>query len=302
MIDQERKPRNTFDRIAVSTGFNRFITAVILFGAVLVGLETYPTMVARHGELLVTLSDAVLAIFIVEILIRMAAEGRRPWRFFLSGWNLFDFAIVAAAFVPGLGEYALAVRLLRLVRVLRLIRTVPDLQVIVGALLRALPSMGYVVVLLALLFYVYGVAGTFLFRANDPVHFGSLQISLVSLFRVLTLEDWTDILYTQMYGCDNYGFRVFEELCTAPVAQPLVAVFYFVSFVLFGTMIFLNLFIGIIVNSMDEMRKAREVSRAPMETPVLDDLQQIERQLAELQAHLIRAKAHARRQAEQGEL
>jgi voltage-gated sodium channel len=296
----EPPPRNAFDRIALSAAFNRFITGVILLGAVLVGLETYPEIVARYGPSLYALNAVVLGIFIVEIAIRMAAEGSRPWRYFANGWNVFDFAIVAAVFVPGLSDYALAVRLLRLLRVLRLVRTVPDLQVIIGALLRALPSMGYVVVLLMLLFYVYAVAGTFLFRVNDPVHFGSLQLSLVSLFRVLTLEDWTDVMYTQMYGCADYGYGAFEELCIDPRAMPVVAVAYFVSFVLLGTMIFLNLFIGIIVNSMDEMRKVREIEKAPRETPVEEDLATLEQQLAEMQAVLVRAKAHAKLQAEKG--
>ena len=296
----EPPPRNAFDRIARSPAFNRFITGVILLGAVLVGLETYPQIVARYGPTLYALNTVVLAIFIVEIAIRMAAEGFRPWRYFANGWNVFDFVIVAAVFVPGVSEYALAVRLLRLLRVLRLIRTVPDLQVIIGALLRALPSMGYVVVLLMLLFYVYAVAGTFLFRVNDPVHFGSLQLSLISLFRVLTLEDWTDVMYTQMYGCAAYGYGAFEELCTDPRAMPVVAVAYFVSFVLLGTMIFLNLFIGIIVNSMDEMRKVREIEKAPRETPVEEDLATLEQQLAEMQAVLVRAKAHAKLRGQGG--
>ncbi len=293
----EPPPRNAFDRIVQARAFNRFVTGVILLAAVLVGLETYPEVVARYGPLLYALNSLVLGIFIVEIALRMAAEGSRPWRYFANGWNVFDFAIVTAALVPGLSEYALAVRLLRLLRVLRLIRMVPDLQLIIGALLRALPSMGYVVVLLMLLFYVYAVAGTFLFRENDPVHFGSLQLSLISLFRVLTLEDWTDVMYTQMYGCDQYGYGAFEELCTTPVAMPVVAVAYFVSFVLLGTMIFLNLFIGIIVNSMDEMRKVRELEKAPRETPIEEDLSALERQLAEMQALLIRAKAHAKLQS-----
>jgi voltage-gated sodium channel len=251
IIQPMTPPRNPFRELARSPGFNRAVTGVILFAGLLVGLETYPELLARYGDILHALHRLVLGIFVIEILLRMAAEGRKPWRYFLDPWNIFDFVIVAGSFVPAAGEYLMALRLLRLLRVLRLIRTVPDLQVIIGALIRGIPSMAYVLVLLMLPFYVYAVAGTFLFRANDPVHFESLQISLLTLFRVMTLEDWTDVLYIQIYGCHRYGYAEFPERCVSPQTSTIIAPFFFISFVLFGTMIFLNLFIGIIVNSME---------------------------------------------------
>jgi voltage-gated sodium channel len=110
----------------------------------------------------------------------------------------------------------------------------------------------YVSVLLFLLFYLYAVAAVFMFGENDPIHFGNLQISLLSLFRAVTLEDWTDLMYIQMYGCANYGYGGSEAMCTASTASPVVGALFFVSFVLIGTMIVLNLFIGVIMNGMDE--------------------------------------------------
>jgi voltage-gated sodium channel len=280
-------PSNPFRELVDSSGFNRAVTGVILFAGLLVGLETYPELVARYGNILHALHRLILGVFVVEILLRLAAEGRKPWRYFLDPWNIFDFVIVAGSFVPAAGEYLMALRLLRLLRVLRLVRTVPDLQVIIGALIRGIPSMAYVLVLLMLLFYVYGVAGTFLFRANDPVHFESLQISLLTLFRVMTLEDWTDVLYIQIYGCHNYGYAEFPERCVSPQTSTVVAPLFFISFVLFGTMIFLNLFIGIIVNSMEEVRKTREAEKLREEGHTLaSDLRMVTSQLAEAQARL----------------
>jgi voltage-gated sodium channel len=238
--------------ITESSLFNNFIIGVILFAGVLVGVETYPTMEEKYGHVLHTLDAIVLWIFVIEVVMKMGAQGRRPWRYFLDPWNVFDFVIVVVCFLPATGPYALVLRLARLFRVLRLVRFIPRLQILVSALLKSLPSMVYVSVLLGMIFYMYAVAGTFLFGKNDPVHFGTLHQSMLSLFRIVTLEDWTDIMYTAMHGCDVYGYGFREYLCTQPEAFPLIGPLYFVSFVLIGTMIVLNLFIGVIMSGMDE--------------------------------------------------
>lgn len=242
----------SLNQIVESKWFNSFIIGVILFAGVLVGVETYPSMVERYGPLLHLLDGIVLGIFVVEVILKMGAHGRRPWRYFQDPWNVFDFVIVAICFVPAAGQYALVMRLARLFRVLRLVKFIPKLRILVSALLKSIPSMIYVTILLSLLFYMYAVAATFLFSGNDPVHFGNLQLSMLSLFRIVTLEDWTDIMYIQMYGCDVYGYGVMEELCVNPVATPLLGALFFVSFVLVGTMVVLNLFIGVIMSGMDE--------------------------------------------------
>jgi voltage-gated sodium channel len=151
-------------------------------------------------------------------------------------------------------------------RVLRLLTAVPKLQILVSALLKSLPSMAYVSMLLFLLFYIYGVAGTMFFGKNDPVHFGNLGRSLLSLFRVVTLEDWTDVMYLQIYGSDlyqGYNFKASDlsQYTFEASATPMLAVVYFVSFVLLGTMIMLNLVIGVIVNGMDDARIEAEIER-----------------------------------------
>ena len=244
-------------RIVESSWFTPFIISVIVLAGVLVGMETSASLVAQHGTLIGILNEVVLSIFVVEIVLKMTAASPKPWRFFTDGWNVFDFLIVVVCFLPFGGGFAPVLRLFRLFRVLRLVSVIPRLQLIVSALLRCLPSMFYVTILLFLVFYIYAVAGTMFFGANDPVHFGGLWTSMLSLFRVVTLEDWTDIMYLQMFGSDVYeGYnQSIEGRTVEPKAQPLLGAFYFVSFVLVGTMIMLNLVIGVIINGMDEAQK-----------------------------------------------
>ena len=244
-------------RIVEASWFTGFIITVIVFAGILVGMETSASLMARHGTLIGVLNEIVLAIFVVEIILKMTAASPKPWRFFNDGWNIFDFLIVAICFLPLGASFAPVLRLFRLFRVLRLVSVIPRLQVIVSALLRCLPSMFYVTILLFMVFYIYAVAGTMLFGANDPVHFGGLWTSMLSLFRVVTLEDWTDVMYIQMFGSDVYeGYnQSVEGQTVTPKAQPLLGAFFFVSFVLVGTMIMLNLVIGVIINGMDEAQK-----------------------------------------------
>lgn len=248
----------TLKKIAEADWFTNFVTFVIILAGVVVGMETYPGIVAKHEGMLHLLNEIILWIFVAEVVIKMGAEGSKPWMYFKDPWNVFDFLIVAVCFVPGAGSYAVILRLVRLLRVLKLLSALPRLQLLVGALLKSLPSMGYVTILLGLLFYVYAVAAVFIFGANDPMHFETLHLAALSLFRVVTLEDWTDVMYINMYGCDEYGYGGVEHLCTDPNAMPVVAAAFFVSFVLLGTMVILNLFIGVIMNGMEEATMEQE--------------------------------------------
>ena len=245
-------------RVVQATSFQHFITGVILFAAVLVGVETDKAMVAAHGDLLHALDRIVLAIFCAEIVLKMVALSPKPWRYFHDAWNVFDFAIVVACLLPLGSQSATVLRLLRLLRVLRLVHALPRLQVLVGTLLKSLPSMGYVGLFLAMHFYVYGVAAVFLFGENDPVHFGSLPLAVLTLFIVVTGENWSTTLYTQMYGCERFGYDGMEALCTASNAQPVLASLFFVSFIVLGTMVILNLVIGVVMNSMQEAQIENE--------------------------------------------
>ncbi len=284
-------------RLAESSGFQNFVTVVILIAGALAGIETYPWVVHQYHGLLTVLDKGILAIFVLEVVVKMGAEGSRPWRYFQDPWNIFDFFIVAVALLPFDAEGVAVLRLARLLRVLKLVRALPNLQLLVTALLKSIPSMGYVSLLLGLLFYLYGVAATHLFGANDPVHFGRLELSLLTLFRVVTLEGWTEILYTEMYGCANYGYDQWPELCVESTAMPIVSNAFFVSFILVGTMVIMNLFVGVIMNGMEEaqeeqleaMRLAEQTQPETVETEIkelhlriaqaTDQIKKIERML-----------------------
>jgi voltage-gated sodium channel len=242
-------------RLAAAKAFQNFILVVILAAGVLVGLETYPSITRRHGGTLHTLDWLIIGIFTFEIAVKVVAEWPKPWRFFRDGWNIFDFVVVAVCFLPFHAQYVAVLRLARLLRVIRLVRALPDLQVLVTALLKSLPSMLYIGLLLGLLFYLYGVLGTFLFAQNDPIHFGTLHTTLLTLFGNVTLEGWIDVMNINIEGCAAVGYEDTPELCRRSTPQPIAAVVYFCSFVVIGTMVVLNLFIGVITNSMEGARE-----------------------------------------------
>ncbi len=262
-------------RIVGARLFHHFIVVVILIAGVVAGLETSPAMMELHGPLLVGLDKFILGVFIVEALLKMAAHGRTPWRYFADGWNVFDFLIVVLCLLPVGGPFAAVLRLTRALRLLRLVSALPKLQLLVGALLKSLSAMGYVSLLLALLFYIYAVAGIHLFGVNDPKNFGSLPLAFLSLFRLVTLDNWADLFSAQL-----------------PYVPGIKVALYFVTFILFGTMIIMNLFIGIIMNSMSEMHAEiadrdralheREAGGATME----DELKALEREMNGLQTRM----------------
>lgn len=279
-------------KVAEAKWFQNSITVAIIIAGVLVGIATYPEFSAKHESLLELLNKIILWIFVAEVVVKIIAEGKKPWNYFKDGWNVFDFIIVAAAFMPFGGSSVAVLRLLRLLRVLKLVKALPKLQLLVNALLRSIPSMGYVSILLMLLFYIYAVAAVFFFGENDPIHFGNLQMSMLSLFRVVTLEDWTDVMYINMYGCANYGYDGNMELCTNSTASPLGAAIFFVSFVLLGTMIILNLFIGVIMNGMDEAREEADML-SKQEEAKGNDLVDLEDKLNEIQLLVGKLKSEA---------
>ena len=212
-----------------------------------------------------------------------------------------DFVIVAACLLepvlPINSTFLPVLRLARILRVLKLVTTLPKLQVLVGCLLKSLPSMFYVSLLLGLLFYIYGTMAVFLYSENDPIHFRNLQTSILSLFRVVTLEDWTDVMYINMYGSENYGYsdQDIEKWNPTSSSSPAGAAFFFVSFVLIGTLIVLNLVIGVIMSSMDEshaeMNVQKEITRRKEKPePIRDGIDDLHKQLEDLsqEMHVIK--------------
>jgi len=240
-----------------------FILFVIVFSAILIGLETDVNLHREYAGTFHLLDMLILWIFVLEVIIKIYAEGSKPWRYFLSGWNLFDFFIVIAGFAPiiihaithssteGDFHYLAAARVIRLARALRVVRVfrlithLRPLQILVETLLRSIPSMLYVALLMVLLLYVYAVIGVSLFASNDPAHFGSISVASLTLFQCMTGDSWSDIMHVQM---------VHPVAGSATEDHSVIAPFYFVSFMIVGGLIILNLVIGIIVSAMQEAR------------------------------------------------
>lgn len=259
--------------------FDPFIIGAIIAAGLLVGLETSKSLMAKYGDLLHLLDDLVLAIFTLEALIKIIAKWPKPLQYFRNGWNCFDFTIVVACLLPAGGAWVSVVRLFRILRVVRLVTQIPKLQRLVNALLYSLPSMGYVMALMGLHFYVYGVMGVFFFRENDPGHFGDLGKSLLTLFRVVTLEDWTDVMYAAIYGTDVYPAQGALPVGPQPEGFGIWAVMFFVSFVLIGAMVMINLFVGVMVNSLAEVHEAELALELKSKDP--------EAILADIEANLV---------------
>ena len=228
-------------RIANSPRFQGLIIGVIVANAVVLGLETYETLDKEIGGLLHTLNGVFLGVFTAEIAIRLLAYGRRPQDFFRSGWNVFDFAVIGAAYLPFVRESVTLLRMARLLRIARLLSVIPGLRIVVLGIARSLAPIGGMAALTFFVLYLYGMVGWLLYDEHDPERFGNIGRSLLTLFQVLTLEGWNEVLDKQMeYSTWSWV--------------------YFVSFVLIGTFVVLNVVIAIIVNSMDEVR-AMELER-----------------------------------------
>jgi len=287
--------------LANAKWFVNFVTLVIVTAGVMVGLQTY----AEYADdpVLNVIDIAILAIFTFECLVKFVAEEFQPWKFFNSAWNSFDFVVVAGSFLPAAGSLVTMLRLLRLLRVLKLVKSLPALAVIVNALIMGLSSIGFIGVILGLCFYLFAILGMILFKANDPWHFGSLHTSILTLFRCATGEDWTDVMYINVYGCgkvpwtDQYGGAWNENITKADgddddfyviidredkkwytdmdqasdtfgqefpcqyadyPGKSAVAAFYFIFFMLLGSLVLLTLFIGVICTAMDEAQQAQK--------------------------------------------
>jgi len=231
-----------------------------------VGLETYEEFAVDYTHLFKVADYVILFCFSVEIAIKIIAEGRHPLRYFADAWNIFDFLIVLSCFIPVTSDFVAIFRLIRILRVLRLISALPKLQLLVTALLKSIPSMVYVIFMMGILFYIYAIMGTVLFQKNDPMHFGSLQQSALSLFTAITLENWSDMMYTQIYGSDTFGYNDPDEILVTektgitrqPQARPIAGVLYFTSFILIGAMVVINMFIGVILSGIDEVKVEME--------------------------------------------
>jgi voltage-gated sodium channel len=238
----------------------RGILALILINAVILGLETSATLMASYGGLLTALDQAILAIFVVEIAARLLVH---RGGFFRDPWSVFDLVVVAIALVPASGPLSV-LRALRVLRVLRVLTIVPSMRRVVAGLLAAIPGLGSIAAVLALIFYVFAVIATKLFGASFPDWFGTIGRSLYTLFQVMTLESWSMGISRPVMEAFPYAWA------------------FFIPFILVATFTMLNLFIGIIVNAMQSVA-AHETEAAATAAPAQITA---DRMPAELQAEL----------------
>ena len=226
-------------RLVDSAAFNSVIIGVILANAVVLGLQTYPGIVDSYGGALELLNALCLGVFVVELTLRIASYGRRPQDFFKSGWNVFDFVVITAAFIPGVRDSSTLLRLVRLARVVRIVRLLPDVRVLIVGVFRSLPPLLSMAALTTVILFVYGMVGWLLFADELPEEWGTIGDAMLTMFILLTLE--------------NFPFYMERGMNVHPWSWV-----FFVSFVLVAAFIVLNVLIGIVLNSMEE---ARELER-----------------------------------------
>ncbi|MDP5212751.1 ion transporter [Pseudoalteromonas tunicata] len=224
-----------FQRIDNSKVFQSFIIFVIVVSAISVGAHTYALPVWFENVLL-WLDKAITLFFLIEIIIRyVASKGFKD--FFSKGWNIFDVIIVVGSLVPLAGSSVFIARLLRIFRVLRLVSMVPELRMLVNALLKAIPRMGHIALLMFVIFYIYAAIGSMLFSDINEVLWRDVSIAMLTLFRVATFEDWTDVMY--------------ETMTVYPLSW-----IYYLSFIFLTAFIFLNMMVGVILEVMNNEHQA----------------------------------------------
>ena len=249
--------REKLQRLIESSRFEWTITAVIIINAIVLGLETVPSVMRDYGGILAALDKAAIAVFVVEIALKLYVY---RLRFFASGWNIFDLLIVGVALVPA-SQQVSVLRALRILRVLRLISVVPSMRQVVQGLLGAIPSMGTVIALLSLIFYISAVMATKLFGQAFPQWFGTIGESFYSLFQIMTLESWSMGIVRPVMEQFPYAWA------------------FFVPFILATSFIVLNLFIAIIVTAMEHESNEEAVHERE---EILNEIRALRREVAEL--------------------
>lgn len=248
--------------------FEKIVLTIVVINGIVIGFETSQTLYDRYTSVFHLFNHIILGIFILEAIIKILAEAPHFGRYFRHGWNVFDFTIIVLSFLPT-GQFATLARLVRVLRITRLISAVPELRLIIATLLRSLPGMGHIVMLLAVLFYIYGVTGYHLFHKVDPHNWSNLGAALLTLFGVVTLETWVD------------------KMSAVLPAMPFAWI-YFVSFIVVGTFTFINLFVAVVINNLSEAKaeKLQEIIDPISKEELLKELQATKEALVRLEARL----------------
>ncbi|WP_337017050.1 ion transporter [Oceanobacillus massiliensis] len=243
--------------IAAHPIFINAILVLIVINAILVGLETYPYFAGTYFKWINIADQIILWIFTVEIIIRLIGS-KSISSFFRNPWNVFDFVIVASGYLFIGAHYVTVIRILRVLRVLRVVSVIPSLRRMVRALLLTIPSMGTILLLLGIFFYIFAVIGTMMFQSIAPEYFGTLHDSLLSLFQVITLESWASGVMRPILADDPASW------------------WFFVTFIIIGSFVIINLFVGVVVNNVEE------ASREEKPTPTDIKLEEVQNELKDI--------------------
>lgn len=261
-------------KIDSSKIFQGLVISVIILSALLVGAKTH-NLPENVVYFLTMLDHGVTVFFVIEITIRFLAYPEKL-KFFKSGWNIFDLVIVIGSLIPAGGTGVLLARLLRVFRVLRLVSMVPELRILINALLKSIPRMGYIVLLMFVIFYIYAAIGSMLFNQINEVLWGDVSISMLTLFRVATFEDWTDVMY--------------ETMAIYPISWV-----YYLSFIFLTAFIFLNMMVGTVLEVMGQEHESYRAelhgeSKEGGEHASRAQIENLEAELAEIKALLLEHK------------
>jgi len=265
----------TCGRIVASKTFQTSITAVILLNAVVLALSTYSGIDRAAGDELNVLNEVFMGIFVVELVIRLAAFGTRPGRFFRDGWNVFDFVIITAAFLPGARSSVMLLRLLRLLRVARLATVRDDMRTVLTGMKRSIPAIGTLIGLIFLIIYFYAMVGWALFHEEDPQNWGTIGASALTLFTVATLEGWNDVLY------EGEAIRAGAWV-------------YFVTYVLLVSFVLINVLMAFVLNAVEHAGEPEHPDE-----PLAEEQAEIQTRLRTLRGRLAQLEEERAREVSQ---
>lgn len=251
--------------------FTGTILVLILINAIMIGLETYPAVYDSHQGIFYVVDKIILWLFTLEIILKLIAS-KPTFHYFKDGWNLFDFVIVVSGHLFASSQFVTVLRILRVIRIFRTVSIFPSLRKMVNALLNTLPSLGTIFMLLIILFYIFSVIGTMLYKNVAPEYFGTLQHSALTLFQMVTLESWASGVMRP----------VMEQVPWSWI--------YFVSFILIGTFVVMNLFVGVIVNNF-ERADAEEQEEDQTNEQLKDEMNLLREEIKELK-QLLKDSTH----------
>ena len=287
-------------KIVEDPRFQVVIVALIIGNAVLLGVETDPTIRQNYGYIVDRLESLILTVFIIEITLRLLAHAPHFANFFKDPWNLFDFCVVAVAILPAIGPMAMVARLARILRVVRLLAFSRQLRLIVDTLLRSIPSMGHVVLLLSILIYTYAVLGITLFRDPEIRNLDKIEQAVekapFGTEERARLEEQRDKLKANAQRWGNIGvaaWSMFETLTFenwVGLQDPLMEKYwytplFFGSFILLGVFIAMNLFVAVVMNNLEEVKAEQraEYHAHDTYTQLMDHLERVKDQLTEFE-------------------